>query len=344
MRYWLLSIFMTFQFHWVAKAQTEETPESEVPEAMAPAASSEEVTDESGRRSLLPSFIPNYLDRNYIEEQRNQVAQRVINLSERLDSLFGDEKADDERNSSTLRVSQRYLIRDGSIGSESIEASLNLYLPNLRKAEKRFNDYWFPKNEDEKSDIPEVAEKDEPLWKQELSKWSINPESGIRVNIPLYYFARVRARRNFVTTSFSHSLANQIGWSNSEEWQQNASFTSDYAFSDDVLLRLSNDQFWDMTFQRFTTNHGPSVLQRISDTSGISYDFRYGTEMIGWDFYTSRMVLSLTYRRDMPIPWIYMSLTPEVAWERPSGFTPIYTLYLKLELIFAKDKKTSEIL
>ncbi len=333
---------MTSQFFCFASAQPEE--ESEAKKNPVQAEESVEVSETPSSDSFLPSFIPNYLDRNYIEERRSQVAQRVINLSERLDSLFGDEKADDDRNSSTLRVSQRYLYRDGNIGSDSIEASLNLYLPNLKKAEKRFNDYWFPKNGQEESDIPEVAASNEPFWKQELSKWSINPESGIRVNIPLYYFARVRARRNFVTSSFSHSLANQVGWSNKEEWQQNASFTSDYAFSDDVLLRFSNDQFWDMTFEHFTTNHGPSVLQRISETSGISYDFRYGTEMEGWDFYTSRMVLSSTYRREMPIPWIYMSLTPEVVWERSSGFTPIYTFYLKLELIFAKDRKASEIL
>ncbi len=341
-----LLFFCTAVFY-LATAQAEQSPVVE-PEALTVPALSEpelKVEEESPEKPSFPFIVPNYINRDYIETQRSQVAARVIRLSESLDSLFGDEKADDDRNSSTLRVSQRYLLRDGKVDVDSVEASLNLYLPNLKRAEQRFRDRFTPRRDSggESMLVEDDSSEEQTFWQKELSQWSINPESGIRANIPLYYFGRIRARRNFLVAPFSNSFFGQIGWSTSDEWQQSASVTSDYAFSEKLLFRFENVQNWDMTFEKFTTSHGPSLLQKINDTSAISYDFRYSTEMIGYAFYSSRKALSSTYRRSLPIPWIYMSLSPEVAWEYKTGFTPIYTLYMKLEMIFAKDEKAYEL-
>lgn len=272
----------------------------------------------------------------YIEETQKNVSQRVLRLADSIDSFFGDKRSDDQKNTSTFRISQRYFHKDGVTGGEDISATLNLHLPNLEKMEEDFKEKFRSKTKSE--DGTDTVEDEIPEEEKEVSPWSLNQESGIVVANPLNYFARLRLRRDFVTDLFVHSFYEQVGWSKANEWEEETSLNSDYAISRDLLFRFSNIKYWAMTNHNFSTSHGPSILQKLTDIAAISYDFRVNTVVENDALYGDSMRLSSLYRTQLPIGWIYLDLNPEIAWERATNFRVQYNFYLRLELVFGHVK------
>ncbi|KYG66933.1 hypothetical protein AZI86_07870 [Bdellovibrio bacteriovorus] len=277
---------------------------------------------------------PKEVETSYLEQTRAVVSQNVIRLSDSIDSLFGNTQYEDRYNSSTLHVSQTVYMKDGVPGADSLEASLNLDLPNLKKLEGRIRDY-FLSSEEKRAATGSIAPGEE-----ELSLWDFNQESGVIVALPVDYFLRLRARREILTDRFGHSFYQQVGWSKSKEWESKTSLTSDSALNRYLLFRFINDFNWAMTNNELGFSQGPSLIYQMSDTRGISFDFRYKTAIEANSFLTDRLILGSVYRQETPLQWVYMSVNPEIAWERGSHFRPLYNLYLTFEFIFGKrDEK-----
>lgn len=271
---------------------------------------------------------------SYLEQTRAVVSQNVIRLSDSIDSLFGNTPYEDRYNSSTLHVSQTLNMKNGVPGADSLEASLNLDLPNLKKLEGRIRDY-FLSSEEKQAQTGSIDPEDE-----ELSRWDFNQESGVVVAFPVDYFLRLRARREILTGRFVHSFYQQVGWSKSKEWESKTSLTSDSALNRYLLFRFINDFNWAMTNNELGLSQGPSLIYQISNTSAISYDFRYGTAIEANAFLTDRLILGAVYRQETPLQWVYMSVNPEIAWERGTNFRPLYNLYLTFDFVFGKrDEK-----
>ncbi|ASD65151.1 hypothetical protein [Bdellovibrio bacteriovorus] len=270
--------------------------------------------------------------RGYLEDTRASLSNRVIRLSESVDALFGNTRADDARNTSTLRVSQTYYVRDGDLGAEDVSTSLNLYLPNFQKWEKSIRDKYFSRSDS-------GAEGALNTEQQAQRYWDLNTEAGLVVTIPVNYFVKLRLRRNFLMGIFENSFYQEFRWSKKDEWEETTSLTTDYAFNRDLLFRFINEANWAMTNERFGTHHGPSLIQTFTADSALSYDFRFNTKMEGYSLYGDSLVLSSTYTQRTGIDWIYLKTTPEISWGRKDDFAPVMTLYLKVDLIFGDEGK-----
>nr|BFD65329.1 hypothetical protein HAGR004_03510 [Bdellovibrio sp. HAGR004] len=269
----------------------------------------------------------------YLEGTRELLSSRVIRLSESVDSLFGNARADDQKNTSTLRVSQTYYIRRGNLGADDPGTSLNLFLPNLKRWERAVQDkIQLPKPGAGSAGTSSSSEAD-----TEERLWDLNSETGLVVAIPVNYFARLRLRRNFLWGYFENSFFEQIGWSKKDEWEERTSLTTDYAISRDLLFRFVNEANWAMTNRDFDTHHGPSLIRTLSEDSALSQDFRYNTKLIGSAMYSESFVLSSTFTQRLPMQWIYLKTTPSLSWSREDGFTPAWALYMTVELVFGNE-------
>lgn len=266
----------------------------------------------------------------YIEETRQVLTKRVFRLADSIDSLFGDKRADDKRNKSTLRVSQRFFTKDGVTGGENVQATLNLYLPNLKRLENRMKKKFSDTLESEKKD--EAGGED--VEQKEENPWSLNQENGVILAVPVDYFFRLRLRRDFVTKTFINPFYVQVGWSKSNEWEEVNSITSDYAVTRNLLFRFVNEIDWGMTNNTLGSVHGPSLIHQISTTDAISYDLRLNNIFEDHTIYSNRASLGSTYRRLLPNGWVFLELNPELAWERETHFKPLYNFFVKFEFVF----------
>jgi hypothetical protein len=267
----------------------------------------------------------------YIEDTRQTVSTRVLRLADSIDTLFGDKKADDQKNQSTLRISQRYFHKDGVTGGEDVAVTLNLHLPNLQKLEEKIKNKFKSKPAEGTGGNGGPAEPESP--------WTFNQESGVVIANPINYFARLRLRRDFLTEKWVHSFYEQVGWSKTNEWEEETSFNSDYALTRSLLFRFANLKSWAMTDDILKSSHGPSLLQQLSEHEAISYDLRLNTLVEDHALYGDSVTLGSLYRTRLPVGWIFLDLNPEIAWERKTNFRVQYNFYLRVELVFGNIKK-----
>ena len=75
--------------------------------------------------------------KGYLERSYFGISRRVVHLANSVDSIFGDRRATDEYDGSTLRVTQGATISKNSFTTNDLSLSLNLQLPNLQSMEKR---------------------------------------------------------------------------------------------------------------------------------------------------------------------------------------------------------------
>lgn len=282
---------------------------------------------EKKQRGEYVPLLDRVLNEEYLEDTRQTVVGQVNRLADRIDSLFGNRRYDDRYNKSTLRISQESYLLDGVPGADSPSVSLNLHLPQLKELEQRL---W-------KKMTPTPSAGSSSNEKKEPNPWRLNQETGVVVALPIDYFLRLRLSKDFQAGYFLNSFYEQVGWSKKNEWVEKTSLTSDYAISSELLFRFINEKEWKMTDHEVHTIHGPSLLHQLSAISGISYDLRYSTALEGQDFYSDRVSLSSTYRTQFKLPWIFVELKPELAWERETRFRALYNFYVKFEFVFGNS-------
>lgn len=292
----------------------------------AQSAKSNETKKKNERNENVP-LLDRVLNEEYLEDTRQSVMGQVNRLADRIDSLFGNRRYDDRYNKSTLRISQESYLLDGVPGADSPSVSLNLHLPQLKELEQRI---W-------KKVTPSSSGGSGDKQEEEKSPWRLNQETGVVVALPIDYFLRLRLSRDFQVGRFLNSFYEQVGWSKSNEWVEKTSLMSDYAISNELLFRFINEKEWKMTDHELHTIHGPSILQQLSAISGISYNLRYSTALEDQDFYSSRVSLSSIYRTQFKLPWIFVELKPELAWERDTHFRTLYNFYVKFEFVFGNS-------
>lgn len=273
--------------------------------------------------------------KGYLERSYFGISRRVVHLANSVDSIFGDRRATDEYDGSTLRFTQGATIAENSFSTNDLSLSLNLQLPNLQKMEKRVRKAI----SEDIAGNPAVEEEEETAqerFKKENATWDFNQESGIRTRWPPSFFSQLRARRNFLTGPVVHHFLFQVGWDTEAEWEQKTQVTSDYAISKGLLFRFLNEANWAMTNHIFGTVHGPSLIQQIDDSSAIAYDARILTKWEADNWYIDNYTLGSTYRKALSGRRIFIELKPELSWPKIDRHGFNWNIYVNFELLFGR--------
>jgi len=296
---------------------------------------SQEVLSNNPDDVLIGPTLPS---KSYLEETRKTLSTRVLRLADTVDTLFGEKRVDDQKNWSTLRLSQRIVLKNGSSGFENPTMTLNLHLPNVQKIERSIQD-WLKQSVEKAGEVAGISGDSNGVSQvSEENLWTVHSESGIILANPLNYFARLRLRRDFIFEKFVHSFYEQIGWSKIGLWEEETSLTSDYAISRDLLFRFVNVKSWAISNDILSSAHGPSLIQQLSDNEAVSYDLRFFTLEENHRLYGEKLAVGSTFRTRLPMRWIFIDVNPEIAWERTTNFITQYNLFFRLELVFGNLK------
>lgn len=284
-------------------------------------------------------------EKNVAEAVQKDVSKRVINLANRMDSLFGEKRSYDEKNGSTLRLIPSYRVSEYNTPVAEFEINLNLKLLNLEREGRQIEEKLFSQDDqpEDTLDIPDSSivknedyerEQKRLRMEQEQWGWNYNVESRVVVKAPLGYFSKLRIRKNFRGDKFTHRFYNEFGWDSSTYWQEVASFSSDDELTKKLLFRFSNELSWYFSSNSIGSSHGPSLIHSLSKRDSISYDLRVNgvIEKFGWtlDSYGP----SITYRRQLENKWIFYELSPAVTYARLYDFKRAVSFFMRIEFVF----------
>ncbi len=273
----------------------------------------------------------------YLEGSYAIVSRRVIRLANKVDSVFGDKRAVDEYDGSSLRIAQEVDYSKSGFKTGDLSVSLNLKLPNLDSIgeeirKKVWDEPIHYLNENEAPDNAEITKRQ---FKEE-NPWEFNQESGVRASIPIGYFAQLRARKNFLTAPFVHHYLMQVGWDSKLEWEQKMSLTSDFAINRDLLFRFLNEENWAMTNHEVGTIHGPSILQQINDKTALSYDARILFKWQGDNLYVDNYTVGAAYRIALASRRIFLEFKPVLSFPKETNHAMGWNIYMSFELLFGR--------
>jgi hypothetical protein len=267
-----------------------------------------------------------------LETTQQLFGARVNTVANRLDLFFADQRADDELARSRIRLRQRYEVRERALMQDDFQIRFNIKLPNL---EEKFK-FKMEKKQDEKTKketIKKEAIKD-ALGNDLDTSWQYRADVGVNASVPPRVFFRNRLRKNWQTGGLIHRFVEEVSWFSDRDWEQNTSVDTDFIISRETLFRFNNASDWKMTRKDFTTSHGPTVRQRLSDNDAVSYGVGMSTVVDNGVWYVTGYRIATTYRRNLYKQWIYVDLTPGLDFPKQWSFrrTPFVAMQLEVLL------------
>lgn len=283
-----------------------------------------------------PKPPPDIAEILYPDEIADTLSTAVVGLANRIDSFFGSQRSDDEKNGSTLRIVPSYTYYEHKKSVTELGINLNLKLKNLeskaKKIEKAFRDEFIEKPQMTKEKADEAKKNKEPAPSEE--DWHYNFESKLASRPAIYYSGKLRARKNFTGVILLHHFAFSAGWDTDDHFSQITSFDSDKALNEFLLFRFGNEANWYITEKLVQATHGPSLIHSIDKYNSVSYNFRlvFGNEKNKIQHMST--VYSINYRHGTPSQRIFIDLIPSYTYSKDDYFSELKSLEIRFEYFF----------
>ncbi len=283
----------------------------------------------------LESTEPDLLTRSH-----SLISLNFVRLADRLDSFFGETRADDEINSSSIRINHGYTLRMEKDPVQETNIRINLRLKNLENLFK----FSIERNEKTAEEIAkESVEKPStdslpirPVEDIEKEPWRFRMDAGLNANIPPSIFARSRLRKNWNMPWMIQRFTEELTWSSEIGWIQTTSILHDKQLSPISLLRFSNNQNWQITGKTFSTSHGPSILQNLTEDDALSYSMSIQTTVIDSVWANSNYQIGVFYRRNLKDFWLFAEVGPAIDFPRIERFRRAPSILFRLETFFSQ--------
>lgn len=171
----------------------------------------------------------------------------------------------------------------------------------------------------------------------------VSIDTGIRVNIPLDPFIRMRFQ---YTKPFGGAYLIRFTetalWRYVEHFTETSQLDLERAITTFTLIRWSNYVTYAEGRPGITWNTGISLLTQLTLRNAISYDTNmWGVNYPAWFIQNCRV--GIKYRKNFYRPWLFFELEPEVTWPQEAsqpGYTSqrnhVYAFMATLEIQFGK--------
>lgn len=277
-----------------------------------------------------------------LDTAQELLGARANFAANRLDSFFATERADDEFGRSRIRIRSQFDVRERAVSDLNNQYRINLKLPHL---ERKFQ-YDFDKDKDNKKekrkkitkdDVSELTERERLKRNKLYEGWLFNSDIGVTAAIPPRLTTRARVRKSFVTGTLIHRFSEQLTYVTDESGLvEETRLDSDHAYNSDVLFRFINYKRWRILDKAFNTDHGPTLLHRVTDDDAFSYGATLQTVINNSVWYLANYRLAVTYRRNLYHQWVYMDLVPGLDFPKQWSFRRTPFIFIQLEFLFGQ--------
>lgn len=283
-------------------------------------------------------------EESIVDSTHRQLSSSLFSVSNKLDSFFGGERADDLPNNSRFRLLINFN-KEESIpykGKGAVRLNISL-IETQKKLKVSF------KNRYEKEHSGEIEKVSEPrteveneiqneIQSEEITEvpndffhWRLKLDSGIQLDIPPDPYLRLRALKSWFFGAYELRPNQQIFYYLKSGAGETTRLDLDRPLSENILLRYENDVTWTDTNDKFIFFAGPILFHKFGDIRGISYSAKVvGESKPTWHVNDYR--LEVSYRREILRRWFFLDVNPyihfpkERKWESTLGFNVRFEL------------------
>jgi hypothetical protein len=276
------------------------------------------------------------------DEYQERASARLISLSNSVDYFFGGLRVDEESNSTLARFSLTSSLVEYEGADQRVDFRLRLDLPGTKK---RFQLIFEDEEDDNSSSSEGNVGSESDLDGQETGfnaalrymvtakqNWNFQTDLGLRIRRtrPLNPYLRLRARRSFYFGKWEWRNVQEIYFLARTGDESKTYIDFDRALPNDLLFRYGTGFEWNDDVDFFVFSTGPSLFQKLTDTSAISYsikasgDNREKSTFTNYEFFVK-------YRKLIHSNWLYLELTPGVSYPKDEDWRRTPFLIVKFE-------------
>jgi hypothetical protein len=275
-----------------------------------------------------------------LDEVHELLSRTIFRLSNRIDSFFGSERADDEANGSRLRMSWETGKIEGNKIKQEANLRLKLVLPETQKRLR----IVVERDSDGPPKLSEGKEKQEETpseaairqaaieLAQAPTRWKVGMDTGIRVEIPPNPYARFHITRSAFFGKYELRGSQEFFWYLSDGAGETTRLDLDRPIREGLLFRLGNEATWTDDSDRFSLAHGPVLYHQLSERRGVAYSLRaLGTSKPV--VHINNYELKLTYRQLIHKNWLFYEFTPLIFFPKDRDWQRTLAVFFKLEMV-----------
>ncbi len=290
----------------------------------------------------LPVHSKDYYKKNIVDKAHEKLTQQIIKLSNEIDEFFADTKhSDNSINKSKLKISLDTYFREGRGPYMTPEINYQLVLPKTQRKLQLFieNEDESKEDETERTKFKTAKEDDEEndvsaglRYAIEESGIDFSFDTGVLVNVPIVVFSKFRAKKRIPFDQWVLKVNEEVKWVNDEGFTSDLDLDFDKRLSRKLILRMVNNAFWNDEDYTIKFENGPSLLQKLSKKSALSYHAHVIT-VNKPEFVVENYITQITYRERIYKKWLFFQVSPFINFPRERNFHRTPGLVLSFDAI-----------
>lgn len=292
----------------------------------------------------LRTKVPDTKSEDTFLQAHNSISSSIRNLSNGIDSYFGNTQAMNYKNDTNFRVYNISISREGQAVNNVTNFQLRFRLPNL---EKKFQ-FNFDHTNDAEEGLNTRAEdgrlarnqEEQNFFRAGISyaeeilgiKTRFTP--GVRISNPASLYSHLDTWKEFpVSTKFRARLFHRGFIDSLDGTGQSATLNFDYDLGRFLLFRFANEEIYRDKDNSLNVAHGPSLFYTINDYNAVSFNYR-GHLINHPTYHLDYHLLSISHRHAFYKKIWYIEVVPGLSFPKENRFKGEAGLSLKLEMIF----------
>lgn len=271
------------------------------------------------------------------------VTRAVETVAKSLDRFFGDERAFEEDNNSSLQIRGDVITdqRDGVDFDGRVKAKL--VLPGTKRrlrliVESDAREAGIDDTQDDALRSTDNASDYVVGLESEIlaGDWQLRPSLGLKMDLPPDPYARLRAIRYWGLGKWLARVSTTAAWFRSDGTSVAGDLDLDRQLGDTTLFRSASGVRWESDDSVTSVTQTFSIFDRLASRARVAYDVG-ATFDNDPDWRTNEYFVRLRYRRLVYKNWAYLELQPRIGWPDEYDYQTNLSLLARLEVTFGKS-------
>jgi hypothetical protein len=289
-----------------------------------------------------------------VDDTHSSLSKQIFLLTNSVDNFLGGDDADDNANSSRIRLISTGQQREGEEPTSEFDVNMNLVLPQFQK---RLNDTLqsILRQDDDKEEDSNRKKSDKSKKQQVKNKttngkenqpgllqaiyeesrsWRVNIQTGVNVDWPPQMYIRMKMFKNYFFTKWQMKPSQEITWLDRQGWSTRTRLIFDKRLAEKLVYRWNNQMTWAEKAENLGFSNGPSLLHQIDGWKAMYYNLRINSFNNVISHQISSYVANIVYRQRLYKKWLFMSIIPQQEFALANNFVKDPSLTIKFEAVF----------
>ena len=287
---------------------------------------------------------------SYVDEERDYLSSKFVNLTRSLDSFFADDRNYQESNNSLVQLD---LVRVAGYGGDRkwvLSGRAKLDLPSTQK---RFH-LLLETNPDKNVTGDAVQNQATPVKqvvapesyaaavryeksKEQEQPWHWSSDLGVKFQgIHINPFARARGSYAVTVDDWRVKAAETLFWFNSIGAGETTQLDVERILSEPMLFRATSNATWLKDKHNFDLRQDFTVYHTLDERRAFLYQASaIGVSNPQWQL--NAYVALMQYRYRLHKQWVFLEVSPQVHFPKADNFKANPALYFRLEMLLDKS-------